>query len=573
MPTESSREPFDPPIEPVLRSVLDGRRGQAEAIAELTTDFDGSPDEWMEQAAQRRSEITELTVALQEEASAIRVAVVTDLLAASAGTVSDSLAGMVMLLGGIRLAVLKEPGAAFDLYEKAAPLLSDDPDYFLTCRRLTAGLLAKTRRYAEFDDISTAVIEMAERRGDNGELFMALLDKAASMAMRSRAADAVSAASTALTIREGLTDSSLRVPGLVDQATVLIRLGDYSRKAGDFRAAIAYLEQARAAASDPFDAAYALSEIGYTWRMLGETSRGDHLLEQAAREAEAIGATGAASYWRGEAADVGTPTTPASPGCVRTRCSRDGAPDPEVIKLLNHCIREARNAGDLTREADARNNLAVALSRLDQPLRADVTSRLAIATAEQLGDELRQIQFRVNLASFDIGRGRRDEALSTLAPALAVGEELRRRTTSTELRQSVSVTLGVAYDLATIAAAVPFKPGRWMVPEGTERVFSVPEPAAVLELGQRARASNLLEWLRVGQIVEESGDADLVAAMLELRAAETAVEMAAAESAAIGAPAVARDTAAEQFEAAAAAAGSRCPAGSSRSGCPSWRPR
>ncbi|KAB1141121.1 CHAT domain-containing protein [Streptomyces luteolifulvus] len=547
----------DDALTQVVTAVLEGRLAFQAATDRLRTAPGGRTAAFYEQ---RLREVQRLIGSMTTASSVLHVATMTDLAHAAAEPLSPRIQGCVLFSGALKLITMGAGDSALARLDRAVALLDEEEEEqerALRAHGLRLMALRRTRQYQTFEQYCPDVIEKAEQLGDPEVLCVALHEKAQVLAQLGRPTEACEAAGTA----HRIFDEALRhrEPMPYDHMTFVYEHGLIYRQAARFDEALGALEAARSLAlaeGDARFAAWVLSEIGMTWDLLRDQARATHFLQGAAKEAEKVGRHNWALHWRQQLPDDDKDEdtfTLWHRACALVARHPERA--TEAVLLLRQCIVEARRDRQHGMEAVARNSLGVALSMAGQPVQAELAMRVAITTALRHGELLRVVQFRTNLASLLISRGRVDEALAEIGPAIDIGERLRDTATTTEFRQSVAAALSSAYDAAVFTSAVYYQPGRWQTEAGSYPVGLEPRPGVLLELGQRARAAVVTEALRLGQTVDKGSAAELVRPVLALRAAEVDVELAAAEYRTLTGPIAERNRAATELEATAARLG------------------
>ena len=374
-----------------------------------------------------------------------------------------------------------------------------------------------------------------------------------------QAGEALEKARQAVALRRQLTPEECEQQSVSDETTFLEALGEIARAAGQFEEALNAFQEGRQIALDHGDArqaAYLLSEIGITWEIAGDLERGAEVLSRAADEAQALGITAWVSRWRKQMPQERLPDVPEQLYDKFTRaqaCYNTQPPRPaEARKLTIECIAEARSRGMRDLEASCRDMLAAIYAYEGQFIQAEIAARQAIQVARDIGERGLELGYMLNLANIFARRVRVEDAEAVLDAALTLGETLRAEAASTELRQTLSAGLARAYEhLAFIASFYYSSPDPHVSPRP-------PQPERLFEIGQRTRAVNLANWLAMGQTVEDSGSAELIAPFLALRACRVHIEMASEDGDVPLAPLMAQRTASdERFRAVAATHGIR----------------
>ncbi|MEV6235322.1 CHAT domain-containing protein [Lentzea sp. NPDC051838] len=546
-------------VSEIVDSVLDGRLASSRAC-ELLTEIPDDVD--VEFVRDRDTEIRKLIQRIYADGSALRVHKMTELAVAAAELLGDDWIAHVLLAGASSLIDLGSGSDALSLLDRAEPLLGDNPGLTVFSRRMRLHVLANNGAHEEFDALCPAVIADAEQLAAHIDLAAVLSDKAASLAERGLVVDALHSARAALSARRRAESDPPHKH--LTESRLTYHLAQVADQAGQLEEALSALENARLLALSEQDAEFAawmLSEIGFLWDKMQDRERAEGILERAAREADQVGRKDWAAHWRREVRDdgdlrqAGEETRPTKWARALAILRRQPERLDEAIKLFRECVADARKNHDPVNEADARCNLGFALSRAGQSMQAEMAVRGAILVAQRINDPLREMTYRTNLSRMIFDRLHLEEAREEIESALAIGEKLRAQVVSTEMRQSVAASLANAYDVAVVAAAVSYRPGKWMIAAGSDPDGSEPRPDLLFDLGQRSRAANLVEALRIGAAVERSGEPRLVQAMLALRAADITVELAAAEHTNLTEPIAARTRAAEELHTSARALG------------------
>lgn len=541
------------------RRVLDGRSSMAEAAGLLRRPLPSAAHRHV-----RHGEVQQLTELIDRAEDAGRVEMLTELAAAAAAPVADPVRAQVLARGATRLMALHAPEPALALLAAARPLLSGDELMQLETDRLRLHALCDLDDRAAFERDLPGVAGQAERLGSDSQLCMVLYDRAV---LAARAGDAPCALESVrearrLRARVPTEDAYAHAP---DQFA--LQHARIARQNGRLEEALGALEDMRKlalAAGRHTEAAWARSELGITWDLLGDSGRAGKLLRSAAAEAEQAGRGDLASHWRhevGDAADGEDGEDSPSRYWQRASALMLGTTGraEEAVPLLRKAIADARDAHHADLEADARNMLAAALEECGQPEQAQMALRTAIATARRSGDALREVRYGTNLARVLMFDGGVEEAQQEIESVLALGERLRASAATVELSQSVAITLARAYDTAILIAAGMHKTARELGEDASPQfaAFARTRPDALVRMGQRARAATMTEALRIGRVVEADGGSapELVSAMLDLRAGEAAVQLAAARVEDLSPALAARDRSAARLREAAGSAG------------------
>ncbi|MCY0947079.1 CHAT domain-containing protein [Streptomyces antarcticus] len=537
----------------MVTDVLEGRLSLPEAKQRLK----GDPKDYnllFHEA--RRQELMELMDRIGAASTALHALTMTELGVAAAALFPAETRGYILTEGALRLIALDDPAPAFDFLERAVSALEADEPIRLRASRLRLHILALMSRHEEFRRDCPSVVAEAERLDSPVDLSMALMDQAD---VTAETGDARTALDTVRVARRVRATVRAHDEGPVySLATFAYRHALIARQAGLFEETVEVLEEARElafSAGDPAQAARMLRESGRTWEFLGERERSARMVEQAAAAAERLGLHDWATEWRGESADGVDDRNEEGWAWRRASVIIQRQPEhaAESVPLLRMCIAEARRLHHPAYEADARHALGIAHGLSGNRAQAEVALRTAVRVAERNGDTLRVVRFRIDLVRNLIQQTKVHQALMELAPSIELGERLRAQAATIELRQSVAVVLAEAYDAEVFVTVVLHQVESVDGSNGTAE--SPSRPRLLLELGQRARAATMTEALRVGEVVEASADQGLGAAVLRLRAAEAALQLAAAEFRGLAQPIAEREHAAGELERAAASAG------------------
>ncbi|MEW1773244.1 CHAT domain-containing protein [Streptomyces sp. NPDC086777] len=541
----------------VVSAVLDGRLARTDATELLRRPLPSTARQFL-----RHAEVEELAELIEGAQSIERARALTELTAAAAEPLGkDEVRGSVLGVGAVRLLDLGAPEQALVLFDEARELLPADITG-LDAWKFRLRTLCRLDRRAEFERDLPAFLAAAERLGSSVDLCTVLHDRAVLAARAGDTAQALESVREARRIRATVAaedDGHAESP-----ASFALQHAYVARQSGRFEEALGALEDMRdlaLAAGHRPAAAWALSELGVTWDLLGEHARAEEFLAKAATEAELIGRHTWADHWRHR-----TPDQPRHDGNENERPTswhraaslmlRTPDRAAEAVPLLRKAIAEARADHHPDVEADARTQLAAALVRCGQPQQAQLAMRAAIATTRRSGDLLREVRYVTNLAHLLVFEDEPEEAGKEIESAIERGEQLRARAATVELSQNVAIALARAYDIAILIAAALYRGG---LDSGQEEGIALArrQPDVLLALGQRARAATMTQALRAGLITEEHADSApaLVPAMLELRAGEAAVQLAAARGENLSAAISQRDRAAGRLQDTAAAAG------------------
>jgi tetratricopeptide (TPR) repeat protein len=293
--------------------------------------------------------------------------------------------------------------------------------------------------------------------------------------------------------------------------------GDVVRHAGDLERAIEIYQRGQKAGrdgGDPLGATWCLSEIGITWQQLGEADRATSILDEAAKEAEALGDHEAALRWRMR--------LQAKPGKLlflsgfnrlsyaMARLSAHGRHDEEAERIARELVTEAGN-GQPDLECAARNLLAACYQRRGALHQAITTAKVAVKRADATDRPLLAIQFRTNLATYYVEAKQLLLAEQIAQEAVELGERLRDDAATSEIRQAIGAGLAGSYELLILLAAEDL----------TTREANV---ARVAELGQRFQTRNLNRWLTLTNLRISVSDSRLTDAVRNYVTTETLVE-------------------------------------------------
>ena len=478
-------------------------------------------------------------------------------LAATAGRLLNADAELLARVSvAIRLSEVQRPKLAWELQKDAAELAAragGDWPLVVTC--LAADLLQELGRLEESIAQASSAVEAALTRGRvECELFATQVRSLARSRLgRHEEALADSARAVELAPQvEGRPPQPMVLLDIPGAAEVHFLRGMVARAAGAYETALAAWERARElffADGNPRGAAFALSETGILWELLGDAERGQEILGRAAAEADGLGMRSASRRWTKRFDD--SPVGDDRPSDLLARAHALATADPpqhaDARQLYLECIRAVRDLGPDRIEVLARTGLAASYGnegRLDEALAA---SRAAARTARRLGDAALEVISLSNLGRTLAVLGRNTEAQETLREASAIGERLRREAATTEVRQAIAAALASAYEVLAVLSATD-----WVRPDGS--IGRRRSGADVHEIGERLRAANLTWWLAMGTAVEEGRHAGLWDGFLALRAAEIELERSALAGGQLGAALEERSRRWRELQAVAAAA-------------------
>jgi tetratricopeptide (TPR) repeat protein len=454
---------------------------------------------------------------------------------ALAGDLTELALAVLSLLGGeistdmlLRIAGhlwdLENRAAALPCYAAVAASGGDDGKAAIASY-YQLEVLRELHRDDDALELVPQALDRAVGSGRRDVQTAALTTQALLLHARGEVAAAVQALREAVALRRALPPDA---PDPVWPVQVLlITLGDYSRQDGHFEDAISAFEEARkeaVAAGATREAAFALSELGYTYRNTGEAERGTRLLKMAAAEARQAGHIDDAARWDGQFDGIDLPEASAATrlqhavGLVET--------DPEqALALARECVKAGVQMGNAFFEAEARNVVAGALTKLGRTHQAQLAYRAALSAATRSGDLMAQFHTLGNLADELFRQRRKAEFDQVSAEAVRVGEQIRRSAGTGETRQMVAAAIARVYDRMAMMSAVTYIPS-----EGLPAI--PPDAARVLDTGQRMRGRNLLRWLSVRPYLDRA-DPATYRAILGLRAADITVEATAGEAGAV----------------------------------------
>lgn len=320
------------------------------------------------------------------------------------------------------------------------------------------------------------------------------------------------------------------VPGLDG---FLDDVGNASRRAGDIEGAVAaFLELAdlQERAGEPELRARAISDLGYTYNLAGDETRGVQYLHSAAAIAEQAGDIANAERWRRQARNVGI-----SPGVAHLSLEGDELADSasghEAATRLEALLaagaaEEAVTLGErilagatASRDNDLRmvvlQNTGVGHALLGNYQAAVPLFHQAIRLADGFDNAIASVGLREGLASAYVKLRKPGLAVDVLAAAVAAGDLLLSKTPGSEARQQIGVAFRRVYALL---ASILSQAG------SHARMASVTESA---------RSRNLLGWMQAAVALAGISGDPLHADLLDrLRAVELELEVAQATQAA-----------------------------------------
>ncbi len=397
-----------------------------------------------------------------------------------------------------RLRILVEAGAT----DHATKVLADE-------------VVNSARKVQRADLLSSAFRSRSMLRADCGQTAAALTDIREALAARKSYSE--------LGLDDEVSDPLLALYDTLQRT---------ERLSGRFADSIRASEQAREKAlalSDARSAAWFLAEIGYTWAFAGDSERSDEVLDRAAREFQKAGLAEWGDTLRKEALTGSSIPRKAtlSQKFARARQLLNGPnpPYPNAKRLILECLTDPETKANPLFEALLRNALAEIYRREGCPLGAEIVLREAISIVERLDEPATEFILRSNLAQVLFLNDRFEAGEKELTRAIEIGESLRAKAKSTELRQTRGGQLASAYDLLALLEAMTIDYSK-----GNKDSPRPARPEQLFLIGQRSKGVNLGAWLRLGEAVEACGTAALVEPVLHLRDAEINLEAAALEA-------------------------------------------
>jgi len=500
--------------------LLAGRASLAEArtrAAELP-DLD-ELDAWF-------SDLNDLLAAVLDTKDAVRAADLAEVARAALDLVTDKTRSDMLLQIAKHLWDLEDWSAALQ-FLSAPTAQGSESGNALAALWLHFDVLRRLGRDDEALELAPRLVAQAGESGHHDIQVSVLAEQARLLRGRGRGrlADAVQALRDAVDLRRALPDSDADTAPPVHE--LLIRLGDYARLGGHFGDAISAFEQARTAAlatDAGYRAAFALSELGYTYRNGGEVDRGTKLLKAAAAEARWLGHLDDAARWDEEFDGIDLPEASAATRLQRAADLMET--DPEgALALARECVKTGVEMGNAFFEAEARNIVGVGLSKLGRPHQARLAFRAALAAATRSGDLMAQFHVLGNLADELFREGRKTEFDQVSAEAIRVGEQIMHSAGTGETRQMVAAAIARVYDRMAVESATTY-----VLPGASARI--PPDPSRVLDVSQRMRGRNLLRWLSVRPYLD-TADQATCPAIIALRTADITVEATAGEPGAV----------------------------------------
>lgn len=487
---------------------------------------------------------TELLLGLAEDSHAGRVDDVGTCLITAASLLGEKQERGVCIHVGELLLRLKAAGRARRHFERARELAPSGKELETVLDRLRF-IYNDVNAFPQLLEAATAMEANARANRQAGQTAIALFARARAEAELGKLDAAVRTARDALAARQALPDEEAVRAQALDVSRYHFRIGTIARDSGEFDTALDAFEHARLAAESEGDAAFArlaLSESGLTWQSAGEINRGQEILDAAAILADQAGDVELAARWRRgflpEAAAADSPGAKLTQAMAHLQVGNDPA---AARKLLLECIAGALRSRDVDLEMFARGALGKAYADEERPYEAEVALRVAILKAREAANVGFELATRTNLGNLLGRRARMEEAVVELDRAIELGEQLRASAHTDELRQGIGAALARVYEQLAFFSSVSYQPA----PGAPEQP---PDAARRILVGQKTRAVNLARWCAVSDAVQAAADSGLTRDMLDLRAAEVAIEMASEDTdVPIGRLRQQRATAAQRF--------------------------
>lgn len=530
----------------------------AATYAQPTSDDPNELDDWLERRRRLLEALRRGLMRFSLDSSPVRALDVGTLLHEAAALHSVDADRFISRLVGSHLLRLNRPGFAIDFLDERGAGLESAEDVEWQCLRLRC--LADHRPAQRFGEETEALVDAARRFDLRNELIAALVLLAEFLEEGGDPQRALAVLEEAIQVRRqpasGTEASAVPYP---KEADLWGQRGLLARNCGRYDEAIRSFEQARQLAQiegGNRQAAFMLSEIGITWQHAGDMEHAAGVLSSAAAEARRLGDSRSATRWTGKLLERLPEEDLRSADLVAMAMNCLAADPPDVEAALHCCceaIERSRQEGLPTVEVQARSALALAHSKQGSLFQARMSLEAALLLARQIGLDDIEVMVRLNLGMVLVDLTYVDEAQAQLEAAIELGERLRSRTTSSELRKAMGARLVYGYELL-----LQLRGGGW-----TRGKRSQPsDPAAALELSQQAQAVNLAGWLALQEVPESAMPPapELGSAVRRLIAAEVQVERSALGGRSLAAAFALRNDAEARLAEALAAAGQTSPA-------------
>lgn len=427
--------------------------------------------------------------------------------------------------------------------------------------------LGEAARYEDAIRASDDLLTVVGDRGQAGFAAEGLRLRGVALADAGRPDAALASLREAVATRRELDEAVAEEQSTGDLDEYLAQLGGTSREVGAFSEALSAFSEAVALAEldeDKGRLAYLISEEAFTHHAAGNDLRAAELLERAALVGATAGGSLDAERWslgaammRGElgSSDLESQEkvvvdSPSSAYLVNARAVRLLALErfDHAAALAEEVLAWSRVEHDRHLEASALNTIGVRELRRGRPKKAIATLRQAIKVTSASGQRTMQPGITYNLAKAFYELPDLTAAFEVAIYGLAQASDVLARSDELAIRQQVLAgQLGLWELLALIAGQA----------RGTERLL-------LLET-ERVRAPAMSSWLRAAASLERADLAasvrtDALAALAEVRAAETELDALAAAPARASSEArrvarAARESSVERLDAAMRAAG------------------
>jgi CHAT domain-containing protein/tetratricopeptide (TPR) repeat protein len=522
---------------------IDLRRG---AYLKPSLDAGARVDDWADWEMRARTLAVELTEIIREmgrEDDRTRIWQLGQLASRAGALLGPVAEGKCLFFFGSRLWQLGVHEECLAPLQRAEECLKKSEERFLALSALDRRVGALRMLHRSDEALELARRFLAEARSGGYPAFeaTALFDLGQIHSELGRVEEARRYQLGALAARDRVTEDDARAAGTASRDQYLGAHGKVARQAGQYEEAVAAFlraleEQKRRGTGQ--DAAYTLSEIGFTWQAAGDSDRAQRYLQEAAGLADSLGMRNEARRW-GLAVSILTgrqalgPATPPESSrpeeIIGAEAAYGVAAEAEVLlstgkpdaarALVLQCIAWAKKSGDRHIELRSRINLAGTYLHEGRLFESLAATRVALSLAAEVDDLEAWLTAKGNLGNVLNMIGLVEEAERELKEGIARAEAHLTRTPTAEFRQAFRAGVVRLYEELAVALAVTRD-------EEGRNVLNPTRHEESLRYSQMIRGMNLSGWLSLRDRAEKDPDVGLGPVVLDLRRVETQIEMA-----------------------------------------------
>ena len=500
--------------------------------------------DWGDQAEDLSGELHHLTREILKEDDLTRLWQLGELGKAAASLLSSNARGRVCTMLGNRFIKLGNYLDALHPIEEAVERLRDskEPVTLIALDRRST-LLLQLRRYEEAEPAAQEFLAMARALGNRASEAMAGLDVGRVHAHFGRREEAIKSFQEAIQARKVTEPEEADDWGAAPLDDFLMAYGAASRSAAHYEEAINAFRQAYEARLQEGrwpDAAFTLSEMGFTHFTMQEHAKGMHYLQRAVAMAEEHGMSKLATRWSaamkaGKAMEQADPSKPVPDAdsdsdaeitdsseayTMSTRADALLASGnfPAARKILLRCLAWAKQSDDKELELICRANLSGSYSKEQKLFQAKAAAEAACRLAMEINNIPTLLQMKYNLANILSRMGKWEDAEREIKEGVDLAGKVMASATSMQARQSVREGVSILYEELAFLLSVTRDPkGGAVLRTGRHE--------EMLACTQIIRSGNLGAWISLEDAFESRGSAELSDMLLDLRRIETQLEV------------------------------------------------